>query len=185
MSSVRELDEKDRSSQKNMSVLRVVEKITNSDQTHSHTCLLPEERALNFEGGTGLFSWSTLVHFFLQLRISSIWVKNQRGPRDFTNENRRNALWFTKEEGGIRDPAHSWEWCCEILFYVHRTEKRMMVCSIMDKLPVTWDSMDCSKPGFPVIHYLPEFAQTHVHWVGDAIQSSHPLLLLSWRELKM
>lgn len=107
MSSVRELDEKDRSRQKNMSVLRVVEKITNSDQTHSHTCLLPEERALNFEGGTGLFSWSTLVHFFLQLRISSIWVKNQSGPRDFTNKNRRNALWFTKEEGGIRDPAHS------------------------------------------------------------------------------
>ena len=31
-------------------------------------------------------------------------------------------------------------------------------------------------PGFPVLHYLPEFAQTHVHRVGDAIQSSHPLL---------
>ena len=31
-------------------------------------------------------------------------------------------------------------------------------------------------PGFPVLHYLPEFAQTHVHWFGDAIQSSHPLL---------
>ena len=36
--------------------------------------------------------------------------------------------------------------------------------------------MDCSTPGFPVLHYLPEFAQTHVHSVGDAIQSSHPLL---------
>ena len=35
--------------------------------------------------------------------------------------------------------------------------------------------MDCSTPGFPVLHYLPEFAQTHVHWVSDAIQSSHPL----------
>ena len=35
--------------------------------------------------------------------------------------------------------------------------------------------MDCSMPGFPVIHYLPEFAQIHVHWVGDAIQPSHPL----------
>ena len=33
----------------------------------------------------------------------------------------------------------------------------------------------CSVPGFPVLHYLPEFAQTHVHWVGDAIQASHPL----------
>lgn len=115
MSSVRELDEKDRSRQKNMSVLRVVEIITNSlveiitnsDQIHSQTCLLPEERALNFEGGTGLFSWNMLVHFFLQLRISSIWVKNQRGPRDFKNKNRRNALRFTKEEGGIRDIAHS------------------------------------------------------------------------------
>ena len=36
--------------------------------------------------------------------------------------------------------------------------------------------MDCISPGFPVLHYLLEFAQTHVHWVGDAIQSSHHLL---------
>jgi len=36
--------------------------------------------------------------------------------------------------------------------------------------------MNSSTPGFPVLHYLPEFPQTHVHWVGDAIQSSHPLL---------
>ena len=37
-----------------------------------------------------------------------------------------------------------------------------------------WDPMDCSKPGFPV-HPLLELAQTHVHWVHDAIQPSHPL----------
>ena len=36
--------------------------------------------------------------------------------------------------------------------------------------------MDCSMPGFPVHHQLPELAQTHIHWVGDAIQPSHPLL---------
>ena len=35
--------------------------------------------------------------------------------------------------------------------------------------------MDCSTLGFPVLHHLPEFAQTHVHWVGDAIQPSQPL----------
>ena len=35
--------------------------------------------------------------------------------------------------------------------------------------------MDCSTPGFPVLHYVPEFAQTHVHWVSDAIQPSHSL----------
>ena len=38
------------------------------------------------------------------------------------------------------------------------------------------EPMDCSTPGFPVHHQLPELTQTHVHWVGDAIQSSHPLL---------
>ena len=39
--------------------------------------------------------------------------------------------------------------------------------------------MDCSMPGFPVHHQLPKLAQTHVHWVGDAIQPSHPLLFPS------
>ena len=39
--------------------------------------------------------------------------------------------------------------------------------------------MDCSMSGFPVLHHLLELAQTHVHWVGDAIQPSHPLLPLS------
>ena len=37
------------------------------------------------------------------------------------------------------------------------------------------DPTDCSTPGFPVHHQLPELAQTHVHRVGDAIQPSHPL----------
>ena len=37
------------------------------------------------------------------------------------------------------------------------------------------DSMDCSTPGLPVHHQLPDFTQTHVHWVSDAIQPSHPL----------
>ena len=38
------------------------------------------------------------------------------------------------------------------------------------------DPLDCSRPGLPVHHQLPEFTQTHVHRVGDAIQPSHPLL---------
>ena len=38
------------------------------------------------------------------------------------------------------------------------------------------DPMDCSTPGIPVLHQFPESAQTHVHWVTDAIQPSHPLL---------
>ena len=37
------------------------------------------------------------------------------------------------------------------------------------------DPMNCSTPGLPVHHQLPKLTQTHVHWVGDAIQLSHPL----------
>ena len=40
------------------------------------------------------------------------------------------------------------------------------------------DPMNCSTPGLPVHHHLPEFTQTHVHRIGDAIQPSHPLSAL-------
>ena len=42
--------------------------------------------------------------------------------------------------------------------------------------PTLCSPMDCSMPGFPVFCYLPELTQTHVDWVGDAIQLSYPLL---------
>ena len=48
-------------------------------------------------------------------------------------------------------------------------------CSIAKSCPTLCDPMDCSMPGFPIPHHLPEFAQVHVHWIGDAIQLSHPL----------
>ena len=54
------------------------------------------------------------------------------------------------------------------------------VCSVAQSCPtVLCNPMDCSTPSFPVLHCLPELAQTHVHWVSDAVQPSHPLLSLS------
>ena len=47
--------------------------------------------------------------------------------------------------------------------------------SVAQSHPTLCDPMDCSPPGLPVHHQLLEFTQTHVHWVGDAIQPSHPL----------
>ena len=47
-------------------------------------------------------------------------------------------------------------------------------CSVAKSCPTLFGSLDHSMPGFPVFHYLLEFAQTHVHWVGDAIRPSHP-----------
>ena len=52
-------------------------------------------------------------------------------------------------------------------------------CSVTKPCLTLCDPVDCSMPDFPVLHCLPEFAQTHVHWVRDAIQPSHPLLPLS------
>ena len=49
-------------------------------------------------------------------------------------------------------------------------------CLVANLCPTLYNSMDCCAPGFPVLHYVPELAQTHVHWVSDAIQPSHPLL---------
>ena len=43
-----------------------------------------------------------------------------------------------------------------------------------ERLKILCNPMDCSAPGFPVLHHFPEFAQTHVHWVSDTIQPSHP-----------
>ena len=51
----------------------------------------------------------------------------------------------------------------------------LLYSHVVKSCPTLCDPMDCSTPGFPVLHYLLEFAQTHVHWVGDAIQWSGPL----------
>ena len=63
--------------------------------------------------------------------------------------------------------------------YIHMSILCMCVyvccCSVTKLCPTLCDPMNCSTPGFPVLHYLPGFAETHVHWFSDAIQPSHPL----------
>jgi len=49
------------------------------------------------------------------------------------------------------------------------------ICSVAQLCPTFCDPMNCSMPGLPVHHQLLESTQTHVHWVGHAIQPSHPL----------
>ena len=63
--------------------------------------------------------------------------------------------------------------CTSVCIYIH------IYCSVAKLYPSLWDTMNCSKPGFPVLHHLPELAQTHVHWVSDASQMSHPVLPFS------
>ena len=62
----------------------------------------------------------------------------------------------------------------DILYTIH-------CCSMAQSRPALCDPMDCGTPGFPVHHHLLALAQTHVHWVSDAIQPSrscHSLLFL-------
>ena len=67
--------------------------------------------------------------------------------------------------------------CCEFFLYsgykpfIRSVQFNLIIQSCL----TLCDSMDCSPPGFPVHHQLLELAQTHVRWVGDAIQPSHPL----------
>ena len=60
-------------------------------------------------------------------------------------------------------------------WYKKKDKNDIQFCSVAQSCPTLWEPMDCSTPGLPVHHQLPELAQTHVHRVSDAIQPSHPL----------
>ena len=64
----------------------------------------------------------------------------------------------------------------KIVCMCHDSKRWLMQFSSVAQLcPTLCNPMDCSMPGLPVHHQLPELTQTHVHWVSDAIQPSHPL----------
>ena len=63
----------------------------------------------------------------------------------------------------------------ELLYFILQTihwNFSFTCCSVSQSHLTLCDPMDCSTPDFLVLHYLPELVQTHVHWVGDAIQPS-------------
>ena len=61
------------------------------------------------------------------------------------------------------------------LFFIFSSGS-VQLSSVTQSCPTLCDPMDCSTPGLPVHHQLPEFTQTHVHWDSDTIQPSYPLL---------
>ena len=61
------------------------------------------------------------------------------------------------------------------LWYIYTMEYSVQFSSVAQLCPTLWDPMNRSMPSLPVHHHLPEFTQTHVHQVIDAIQPSHPL----------
>ena len=71
-----------------------------------------------------------------------------------------------------------WEFLCHQLFssvQFSSVQFSSVFSSVTQSCPTLCDPMNRSTPALLVHHKLPEFTQTHVHWVGDAIQPSHPL----------
>ena len=99
--------------------------------------------------------------------------------------NSKNLLEMN-EDDGIRNLCYEIKWvgpegswlennCFLFCFYLGSRSRDLLLFS-RSVMSDSLQPMDCSTPGFPVLHHLLEFAQTHVHWVSDAIQPSHPLL---------
>ena len=100
------------------------------------------------------------------------------------------VLWDSPEgwggeerEGGVQDRGtHVYLWLIHVNVwhnppqYCNYPPKNKGFSSVTQSCPTLCNHMDCSTPGLSVHHQLPEFTQIHVHWVGDAIQPSHPLL---------
>ena len=71
--------------------------------------------------------------------------------------------------------AQVYVYCNKITIMYSIIFKYICCCSVAQLCLTLCDPVDCSMTGFPVLHYLPEFAQTHVLWDSDAMQPSHPL----------
>ena len=74
-------------------------------------------------------------------------------------------------------PTRGWDLsllCCRQILY-HLSHQGSLFSPVAQSCPTLCDPVDCSTPGLPVHHQLPEFTQTHVHSVSDANQPSHPL----------
>ena len=100
--------------------------------------------------------WQNICKFSMSYKY--IWIQNWTQSLKKKYRLRNCLLMLEAEECSV------WIW--------------VQITRLVQSLSPVWlcDHMDCSTSGIPVHHKLPEFTQTHVHWVGDAIQLSHPLL---------
>ena len=112
------------------------------------------------------------------------WCIKDRNGMDLTEAEDINKRWqvHTRElyKKDLIDLGKPW-WCDHSPRTKHPgvwSQVGLQIRSDQISRSVVSDSlrtMNCSTPGLPVHHQLPEFTETHVHWVGDAIQLSHPL----------
>ena len=133
--------------------------------------------------GSGIKShiWKTLSKHYLQ------WWKIESNSPKVRNKTRVPILTTTiphssgsfghsyqSRKGNKRNP--DWKRRSKTLTVCRWHDPLHQFSSVTQSCPTLCDYMNCSTPGLPVYHQLLEFNQTHVHWINDAIQPSHPLL---------
>ena len=116
--------------------------------------------AFSFPLGSNASSWNFFFAYILDSLHLTSWAKSQPwlNPAILIFY---SCLWA--DENGYKKNIPL---CLRFHVFVAIVQSCRTLCN----------PMDCNMPGFSVLHNLPEFAQTHVHWVNDAVQTSHPLL---------
>ena len=128
--------------------------------------------------------WRTVWRFLKKLEIElpydpaipllGIHTKETRIERDMCTPVFITALFIIARTWKQSRCPLADEWIIK-LWYIYTMEYSVQFSSVTQSCPTLCNPMDCSMPGLPVHHQLPELTQTHVHRVGDAIQPSHPL----------
>ena len=117
--------------------------------------------------------WIDLPHD-PEIPLLGIYIEETRIERDTCTPMFTSAL-FTIARTQKQPRCPSTDEQIKKLWYTYTMEYSVQFSSVAQSCPTLCKPMNHSTPGLPVHHQLPEFTQTHVHWVGDAIQSSHPL----------
>ena len=90
-----------------------------------------------------------------------------------------NRYYCSPKSGGYDEILYAEQLSKIVKYAIHNDFGSVQFSSVAQSCPTLCDPRNCSTPGLPVHHQLPEFTQTHVHRVSDAIQPSHPLLFPS------
>ena len=139
-----------------------------------HPLLSPSPPAFNLSQHQGLFKWVSSSHHVAKVSaLTSVLPMNTQDwfPLGWTG-------WISLQSKGL-SRVFSNTTVQKHQFFGAQLPLSVQFSSVAQSCPALCDTMNSSTPGLPVHHQLPESTQTHVHWVGDAVQPSHPLSPLS------
>ena len=134
---------------------------------NSHSLLMRLQNGVETLGNSLIVSYKAKYTFPLWSKILAPWYLPKGAENLCLHKNLHTDVYSTFTHNGQNLDATN-------MFF-----SKCCCCSVTQPCPNPCNPMDCSTLGFPVLHYLPEFAQIQVHWVDSGIQSCRSLLLPS------